>query len=209
MKLFGSIRKKNKRDPTGTKSRARPLNSGNAHIAAVELLNKTPDFDRARQITKNPVDSVTTSNQNDSNTNSSNNDVLDAYEAQIEELGHLMLEQGRHLDELSSRSRALASENVMLREKVSSGLKIKPRSDSNKSPLKSIINQKKISHEDQAKMKEQNVLLHEQAERLALELSDANCQISDVDMTVANLEEELKASWENARRCESLGFYCF
>lgn len=187
MKFFSSNKKKS-RDPTGTKSRARPASA--SKISAVEALNKTPDIhiDRSSQ---NPLVVA------DDNPDVYNDDVIQSCELRLEEMSNLM-------DELSSRSLRLASENKSLREKLSSGFNqsIKPHMES-KSPLKSIIKQqKKITVEEQTKLREENLLLHQQAELLVNELTNANSQISELDLTIGSLEKELKANWENAKKCK-------
>jgi chromosome segregation ATPase len=178
MKFFNNNKNKG-RDPTGTKSRARPASA--SKILAVEALNKTPDIDRSSQ---NPQVVA------DDNPDVFNDDVIQSYELRLEEMSNLM-------DELSSRSLRLASENKSLREKLSSGFNqsIKPHMES-KSPLKSIIKQqKKITVEEQTKLREENSLLHQQAELLVNELTNANSAIG-------SLEKELKANWENAKKCK-------
>jgi myosin heavy subunit len=136
-----------------------------------------------------------------------NNDVIDAYELRVEELGHLMLEQGRHLDQLTDRNRRLSTENIALRGKVSENFTTSMSfcTPETTSPLKSVMNQKKGSIEGQGKMqkqKEQNALLHSQAELLVKELAHSNNQISEMDMTIASLEKELKEIWELSRQCK-------
>ena len=139
--------------------------------------------------------------------NNTKNDLIDVYEHRIEELGQLMVEQARHLDEMSSRSRRLSSENVLLREKLSSGFEkfVRPIQSDSKSPLKAMINhQKKLSADDYVKKiqqyKEENTLLHQQADLLVQELTHANSRISELDITVESLEKDVKAHWENARK---------
>eukprot|EP00956_Cyclotella_meneghiniana_P045502 scaffold371945_cov113-Cyclotella_meneghiniana.AAC.1 len=192
MKLFKSKRK-DSRDPTGTKSSLiRPPS-----VLAVQTVNKTPDTSA-----RCSLDVVNANRSEDT----SKDDIIDAYELRIEELGQLMVEQGRQLDEMSDRSKQLASENIMLREKVSSGLmleNLQPRNET-KSPLKSIINQRKVSANDQAKLaqkyKDENSLLQQQSELLVQELEHANNQISNLDLTVASLEKEIKTNWEQCQK---------
>ena len=108
---------------------------------------------------------------NNTNYDIATNDA--AYEERIEELGQLMLEQGRCLDELTTRSHRLSTENGMLRERLSTSIEnmlVIPRSNdsrdanenngptseatttaasqNNRSPLMNIINlTKKNSNE--------------------------------------------------------------
>ncbi len=57
-----------------------------------------------------------------SNPHDSDDAVIENYEQRIEELGQMMLEQGRCLDELTAQSSRLSSENVLLRERLSAGV---------------------------------------------------------------------------------------
>jgi hypothetical protein len=80
-------------------------------------------------------------------------------------------------------------------------------------PLKSIMNQQKNGLTDgQAimvqKQKEENALLHNQAELLVKELAHSNSQILEMDMTIALLEKELKGSWELSRKCKIFRVPC-
>lgn len=59
---------------------------------------------------------------NKSNPRDSDNTVVEEYEHRIEELGQMMLEQGRCLDELTAQSGRLSSENSLLRERLSAGM---------------------------------------------------------------------------------------
>ena len=78
MKLFKSKRK-DSRDPTGTKSSlARPPS-----VLAVQTVNKTPDTSAPCSL-----DVVNVNRSEDT----SKDDIIDAYELRIEELGQLMVE---------------------------------------------------------------------------------------------------------------------
>ena len=162
---------------------------------------------------------------------------IDAYECRIEELGQLMQEQGRCLDELTDRSRRLSTENIMLRERLSSGIEnlvSKPNHHSSypdsvdKSPLQNITNNnpKKNSigsaftSDEDAKLVQkcgdQNDLLLQQSDLLAKELMDANERIAERDASIALLGKELSACLEKARTCKlqregyfPLSFYIF
>lgn len=204
MKLFKSKRK-DSRDPTGTKSSsARP-----ASVLAMQSVNTTPDISAPL----NPLNCGSDCARTNQSEDTSKDEIIDAYELRIEELGGLMVEQGRQLDEKTERCNLLASENNTLREKVSSGLRLENLKSHNdslqiKSPLKSIINQRKVSADEQArivqKYKDENSLLQQQAELLVKELEHANGRLSDQDLTVASLEKELKTHWEQCGKCECL-----
>jgi hypothetical protein len=193
MKLFSS--KKKRRDPTGTtSSQARPKSRGSVSIATGTQFQQANNYQP--EVCDVEVGSAVI-----------NNDVIDAYELRVEELGHLMLEQGRHLDQLTDRNRRLSTENIALRGKVSENFTTSMSfcTPETTSPLKSVMNQKKGSIEGQGKMqkqKEQNALLHSQAELLVKELAHSNNQISEMDMTIASLEKELKEIWELSRQCK-------
>ena len=203
MKLFKSKRK-DSRDPTGTKS-------SSARPASVECksVNTTP----ATSAPLNPLNCGNNCARTNQSEDTSTDEIIDAYELRIVELGGLMVEQGRQLDEKTERCNLLASENNTLREKVSSGLRLENLKSHNdslqiKSPLKSIINQRKVSADEQArimqKYKDENSLLQQQAELLVKELEHANGRLSDQDLTVASLEKELKTHLEHFCKCESL-----
>jgi hypothetical protein len=159
--------KAKRRDPTGTKSvqaRPRPASSS----SAVQTIDEASD-----QRLLNPSN---TADANLSDPNNSNTDMIEELE------NYLMIEQARHLDELSKRSRRL--------EKVSSGLTKPGSSMQTKSPLKSIM--KKASSADVSKYRHENDLLIQQAELLVQELTHANGQISELDLTVASLEKKTR-----------------
>eukprot|EP00569_Conticribra_weissflogii_P010141 CAMPEP_0171369318 /NCGR_PEP_ID=MMETSP0879-20121228/7292_1 /TAXON_ID=67004 /ORGANISM="Thalassiosira weissflogii, Strain CCMP1336" /LENGTH=765 /DNA_ID=CAMNT_0011877617 /DNA_START=1 /DNA_END=2298 /DNA_ORIENTATION=- len=59
---------------------------------------------------------------NNSNPRENDNTAIEEYEHRIEELGQMMLEQGRCLDELTAQSGRLSSENSLLRERLSAGM---------------------------------------------------------------------------------------
>lgn len=183
MKLLFKSKAK-RRDPTGTKSvqaRPRPASSS----SAVQTIDEASD--QRLQTNLNPSN---TADANLSDPNNSNTDMIEELE------NYLMIEQARHLDELSKRSRRL--------EKVSSGLTKPGSSMQTKSPLKSIMNlqTKKASSADVSKYRHENDLLIQQAELLVQELTHANGQISELDLTVASLEKELCGSWEKTRKCK-------
>ena len=139
--------------------------------------------------------------------------VIDVYEDRIEELGQLMAEQGRALDELTNRSRRLSTENSMLRDRLAVGVSAKPTHPSSYSsqtariPLKNIINSKSNKDDDSTrqlvqKLKSENSLLSEQSELLANELADANAGIVERDASIASLGKELSTCLEKARSRE-------
>jgi hypothetical protein len=134
--------------------------------------------------------------------------VIDVYEDRIEELGELMAEQGRCLDEVTNRSRRLSTENNMIREKLSKSMASKPGSSASPamSPLKNVIN---IAHrrgkdeittrEDVLRFKEENSLLIQQAELLTNELTESNRLIAGRDESLASLGKEISTCLEKAR----------
>lgn len=145
--------------------------------------------------------------------------TVDVYEDRIDELGQLMAEQGRCLDELTTRSRRLSSENNMLRERLSSSESVLVKQSSprgsflfpTRSPLKHIIKNSQRSSSDDAttrqvvqKLNDDNSLLIQQAELLANELTEANGQLAERDESLATLETKLSSSLEKARSCEDL-----
>jgi len=152
-----------------------------------------------------------------SNANSNDNDVsnveapsahhsstIDVYEDRIDDLGDLMQEQGRCLDELANRSRRLSTENGMLRERLKTDMIAKSKAP-NRSPLKNTINnhQREDEHANLAqKTREENALLIQQADLLANELTDANVLIAERDTSIASLGKELSSCLGKARLCK-------
>ena len=118
----------------------------------------------------------------------------------LEEIGHLLQEQGRFLDELTNRSNNLASENHLLRERISSGIDSVSKSSRRRDPLSSIINNKKRMGDDVIqKVKDENDVLLQQADMLAKELNDAHSSIAERDSSIASLSNELSGLLEKAR----------
>lgn len=117
----------------------------------------------------------------------------------LEEIGHLLQEQGRYLDELTNRSNSLASENIVLRERISSGIDSVSKSSRRRDPLSSIINNKKRMGDDVQKVKDENEVLLQQADMLAKELNDAHSSIAERDSSIASLSNELSGLLEKAR----------
>lgn len=116
----------------------------------------------------------------------------------LEEIGNLLQEQGRCLDELTTRSNNLASENILLRERISSS--IDNKSSRRREPLSSIINNKKrMNDEAFQKIKDENDMLLQQADMLAKELNDAHSSIAERDSSIASLSNELSGLLEKAR----------
>ena len=141
--------------------------------------------------------------------------TIDAYEERIGELGQLMSEQGKALDEMNTSSRRLSTENQMLRERLSQGMvaanPAPAPSTPNRSPLKNIMNnQKSTSRSDDElaklvrRMKDENALLVQQADLLANELADANRFITERDASIAILGKELSSSLDKSRSCKSM-----
>ena len=144
--------------------------------------------------------------------------TIDVYEDRIDELGQLMAEQGRCLDELTARSRRLSSENSMLRDRLSSSAnsvafkQSSPRGSFSlpgRSPLKHIIQSSQRSSNDDTTTKrvlqqlnDDNSLLIHQAELLANELTAANRQLVEREESLASLETKLSSSLEKSRSCK-------
>ena len=117
----------------------------------------------------------------------------------LEDLGNLLQEQGRCLDELTNRSRGLAAENIVLRERISSGIDSVTKS-SRRDSLPSIITKKRVHGDDIIKtFKDENEMLLQQADLLAKELNDANASIEERDSSIASLGHELSGLLEKAR----------
>ncbi len=144
---------------------------------------------------------------------------IDVYEDRIDELGQLMAEQGRCLDELTARSRRLSSENSMLRERLSSANSVAVKQSSprgsfslpGRSPLKHIIRSSQRSSNDDITTKrvvqqlnDDNSLLIQQAELLTNELTEANRQLVEREDSLASLETKLSSSLEKSRSCKNL-----
>ena len=118
----------------------------------------------------------------------------------LEEIGQLLQEQGRYLDELTTRSNNLASENILLRERISSGIdNVSSKSSRRREPLSSIINTKKRMGDEFQKIKDENDMLLQQADMLAKELNDAHSSIAERDSSIASLSNELSGLLEKAR----------
>ncbi|KAL9186531.1 hypothetical protein ACHAXT_005769 [Thalassiosira profunda] len=128
--------------------------------------------------------------------------AIDVYEGRIDELGALLSEQGRCLDELTNRSNRLSTENAILRDKVLKERTEKPAPSPRRYPLKSVINQTRKTEEQAQlvrKLKDENSLLHQQADLLAAESAEANKLIAERDASVATLGKELSSCVEKAR----------
>lgn len=119
-----------------------------------------------------------------------------------------MAEQGRCLDEVTSRSRRLSTENNMLRERLTTSMASEPVSSVSpaRSPLKSVINstQRKRKDENNTKdavlrFKEENSLLIQQADLLANELTESNRLLAERDASLASLGKELSSCLEKTR----------
>ena len=141
-------------------------------------------------------------------------DVVAGYERQIQDLGQLLSQQGRALDEHNNRSRRLSDENSILRDRLASTAAAKPLQSSPPPPprttqLKNIINVRSSSNKDDANMKqliqrkkEETDLLIQQSELLANELADANKCLAERDETIGNLGKDLSTCLDKARSCE-------
>ena len=121
----------------------------------------------------------------------------------LEDIGALMIQQGEFLDELTNRTNSLAAENVVLRERLSSGI----NSSSSKSraslrnSLSTITHKNKMKGEETLqKLRNENEMLLEQADLLAKQCEDANNSIADRDSSITSLSQELSKFMEKARR---------
>jgi len=71
--------------------------------------------------------------------NNDGGDDINVYESRIEELGQLLSEQGRCLDELTTSNRRISNENSQLRGRLATQHSV-PSTSSNRTPLKNILN---------------------------------------------------------------------
>ena len=132
--------------------------------------------------------------------NNDGEEETNAYEHRIDELGQLLSEQGRCLDELTTSNRRISNENSELRQRLATQHSA-PSTSSTRTPLKNILNNNKSDESKLvSKLKEENKLLHQQSELLAAELRDANTSLSNRDETVASLGKELSTCLETARK---------
>lgn len=122
----------------------------------------------------------------------------------LEDLGFLLQEQGRCLDELTNRSRGLSAENILLRERISSGIDSVVTKSSQRDSLLSMMmsgGKKRVEGDDiLKKFKEENEMLLQQADLLANELNMANASIAERDTSIASLGRELLGLVEKTRR---------
>ena len=133
--------------------------------------------------------------------NNNDNDCDNAYEQRIDELGRLLSEQGRCLDELTTSNRRISDENAQLRGRLATQHSAPSMSNSTRTPLKNILNNHKSDESKLvSKLKEENKLLNQQSELLAAELRDANLSLSNRDETVSTLGKELSSCLETARK---------
>ncbi|KAK1739265.1 hypothetical protein QTG54_009808 [Skeletonema marinoi] len=126
---------------------------------------------------------------------------IDDEASHVFQLGRLIQEQGRCLDELTNRSNSLATENIVLRERISSGIDRVSKSSRRREPLSSIINTKKRMQGDDMlqKFKDENEMLLQQADLLAKELNDAHSSIAERDSSITSMSHELSGLLEKAR----------
>lgn len=82
-----------------------------------------------------PLPTATTHNV----VNNDGGDDINVYESRIEELGQLLSEQGRCLDELTTSNRRISNENSQLRGRLATQHSV-PSTSSNRTPLKNILN---------------------------------------------------------------------
>ena len=132
--------------------------------------------------------------------------IVAGYERQIQDLGQLLSEKGRALDEHNKRSRRLSDENSILRDRLASMAAAKPLQSSSPPPLKNIINSRSSESKDDTNTKqlsEEEKDLHiQQSELLANELADANKCLAERDKTIGNLGKDLSTCLDKARSCE-------
>jgi len=77
------------------------------------------------------------------------------YEHRIDELGQLLSEQGRCLDELTSSNRRISNENASLRERLATHHSVQS-SSSTRTPLKNILNNNKSDESKLGQLKLKN-----------------------------------------------------
>lgn len=119
--------------------------------------------------------------------------TIDSYDARIEEMGELMSEQGRCLDEVTEQARMMSTENSMLRERLSTSMVVSKPPPTSKRDEKGITNN--IVH----KIKEENSLLSQQADLLSNELLESNRFLAERDSNLATLRNEFSSCLEKAR----------
>ena len=135
--------------------------------------------------------------------------TTNVYEDRIDELCELMREQGRYLEEVTSRSQILSTENSKFRERLTS-MSSKPEPSTSPARARaSIINAinstyKRRRGENKAyeailRFKEENSLLMQQAELLTNELTESNRLIAERDEGLAVIGKELSSCLEEAR----------
>jgi hypothetical protein len=131
------------------------------------------------------------------------------YEDRIDELCELMAEQGRCLEEVTSRSHLLSTENRKLRERLTS-ISSRPESSTSparvRAPLINAINSTHKRRRDENKaneaimrFKEENSLLIQQAELLTNELTETNQILAERDEGLAIVGKELSSCLEKVR----------
>ena len=142
---------------------------------------------------------------NDASAND-DDDVVAGYERQIQDLGQLLSEKGRALDEHNKRSRRLSDENSILRDRLASMAVAKPLQSSSPPPFENIIDSGSSASKGDANTKqlseEEKDLLIQQSELLANELADANKCLAERDETIGNLGKELSKCLDKARSRE-------
>ena len=119
--------------------------------------------------------------------------AIDSNDARIEEMGELMSEQGRCLDEVTEQARRLSTENSMLRERLSASMVV------SKPPPTSKRDEKIITSNIVHKIKEENSLLSQQADLLSNELLESNRLLAERDTNLATLRNEFSSCLEKAR----------
>ena len=214
MKLLTLFRRRSSPRRLSRKGRSEPSPTGNQGRGAAE--NNDEGATPAEQRSSPPTPPPQHHNLNPSNYDDKTPSLeakphahsIDVYEDRIEELGELMAEQGRCLDEVTNRSRRLSTENNMLREKLSNRMASKPGSSASPtmSPLKNVINitqrrrkDENNTSEDALRFKEENSLLLQQADLLTTELTESNRLIAERDASLASLGKELSSCLEKAR----------
>ena len=173
MKLFRRLRRK------ANKARGPPGHGENAATKDVDPLREEPI------INENSVSCEEPELANAAN-NSYNND-------RIEEMGELMSEQGRCLDEVTEQARRLSTENSMLRERLSTSMVV------SKPPPTRKRDEKSVTNDTAHKIKEENSLLSQQADLLSNELLESNRLLAERDTNLATLRNEFSSCLEKAR----------
>ena len=172
MKLFRRLRRKAK------KARGPPSHGENAATKDVDPLREEPIIHENSVSYEEPELA---------------NAAYNSYDDRIEEMGELMSEQGRCLDEVTEQARRLSTENSMLRERLSTSMVV------SKPPPTRKRDEKSFTNDAVHKIKEENSLLSQQADLLSNELLESNRLLAERDTNLATLRNEFSSCLEKAR----------